>query len=300
MLEKIKEVPFIDESASVRLISKEGKLVLERNDRVIWASENTTLPVTTTLDCYVEAKKFFTLLPDIAELSQDTCLKVKLKNGAKYELPFMQVSWETQLMPTEFSNVIMFKLDDLMLCTLKNLIKPELQCVYIDSKGAVTCDFVSACISDTVKSSEAFLLPPDVQELVDGRQCKVEIKDEKIYIQSTDFSIITSKPVMSGEAWWEQLREMLSETSSFVKTEALTQGLKRLTLFGDYVSFDGEKALVGENFEPFKFTPLSDKKYEIERLAKILTTADEMSEQAENLVLRNKSSKFLISPMEEA
>lgn len=300
MLEKIKEVPFIDESSAVRLLTKEGKLVLERNDRVVWASEATTLPVATDLNCYVEAKKFFTLLPNIAELEQDTCLKVKLKNGAKYELPFMQSSWETQEMPTEYDNVIMFKLDDLMLCTLKNLIKPELQCVYIDSKGAVTCDFVSACISDNVKSNEPFLLPPDVQELVDGRQCKVKIDGDKIYIQSNDFSIITSKPTMSGDAWWEQLRQMLSEESTYVKTEALTESLKRLVLFGDYVSFDGEKAIVEANFEPFRFAQLPDKKYEIERLSKILTTADEMTEKSENLVLRNKSSKFLISPMEDA
>ena len=42
MLEKIKSVPFIDESEAVKVISIDGKIVLERNDRVIWASEKTS------------------------------------------------------------------------------------------------------------------------------------------------------------------------------------------------------------------------------------------------------------------
>ena len=67
MLEKIKEVPFIDESSAVRLITKDGKLILERTDRVIWASEATQLAVE-GIDCYVEAEKFFSLLPDIKQV----------------------------------------------------------------------------------------------------------------------------------------------------------------------------------------------------------------------------------------
>lgn len=299
MLEKIKEVPFIDESSAVRLITKDGKLILERTDRVIWASEATQLAVE-GIDCYVEAAKFFSLLPDIKEISQSSCLDIKLKNGAEYHLPFISVSWETQEMPTEYANIITFNISDLMLCTLRNLIKPELQCIWIDKEGAVSCDFVSACISSTVKANEGFLLPPDVQELVNGRQCKVQITDGKMYFQTSDFSIIASKPAEGEDKWYEQLRAMLANEGTFVPSEALADALKRLVLFNDYASFDGKVVTAGENYEPFAFDNIPDTKYEIERLAKILTTATEISNSEGNLILRNKVSKFLISPMEEA
>jgi len=299
MLEKIKEVPFIDESTAVRLITKDGKLILERTDRVIWASESTQLAVE-GIDCYVEAAKFFSLFPDIKSLSQSSCLDIVLKNGAEYHLPFISVSWETQEMPTEYSNTITFNISDLMLCTLRNLIKPELQCIWIDKEGAVSCDFVSACISSTVKANEGFLLPPDVQELVNGRQCKVQIQDGKMYFQTSDFSIIASKPAEGEDKWYEQLRAMLDAETTYVKGEPLAEALKRLMLFSDYASFDGKVVTAGENFEPFEFEDIPDTKYEIERLAKILTTATEISNNAGNLILKNKVSKFLISPMEEA
>ena len=299
MLEKIKEVPFIDESTAVRLITKDGKLILERTDRVIWASESTQLAVE-GIDCYVEAAKFFSLFPDIKSLSQSSCLDIVLKNGAEYHLPFISVSWETQEMPAEYSNTITFNISDLMLCTLQNLIKPELQCIWIDKEGAVSCDFVSACISSTVKANEGFLLPPDVQELVNGRQCKVQIQDGKMYFQTSDFSIIASKPAEGEDKWYEQLRAMLDAETTYVKGEPLAEALKRLMLFSDYASFDGKVVTAGENFEPFEFEDIPDTKYEIERLAKILTTATEISNNAGNLILKNKVSRFLISPMEEA
>ena len=300
MLEKIKEVPFIDESAAVKLLSKDGKLVLERNDRVIWASESTQVPADEAISCYVEAEKFFTLLPDIAQVAQDTCLHIKLKNDAQYELPFLTAEWQTEEMPEEYENTITFKLDDLMLCTLKNLVKPELQCIWIDDKGAVSCDFISACVCDTVKATEGFLLPPDVQALVNDRVCKVKVTDSKIYFQASDFSIITSKPAIGEDAWWEQLREMLSVSATYVKAEPLTNALKRLVMFADYVTFDGAKVFAGENFEPFAFKEIAERKYEIERLSRILTTAEEITEESENLVLKNKTSRFLISPSEDA
>lgn len=299
MLEKIKEVPFIDESAAVRVKSIEGKTVLERNDRVIWASEETTLQ-SEGIDCYVEAEKFLTLLPEVKSLYQGECLVLTLKNDAKYELPFLSVSWETPEMATEYENTIMFKLDDLMLCTLKNLVKPELQCIYIDEAGAVSCDFVSACISDTVRASQSILLPPDVQALVNGRQCKVHIDDDKIYILSSDFKIITPKPTMSEDRWWEGLRQMVAAIPCLVNSEKLAESLKRLVMFGDYISFNDNKVWTGTNFEPFEFVSMPSSKYEIEKVAKVLTTANKITADEGNLIFMNESSKFLVSPMEDA
>lgn len=300
MLEKIKEVPFIDESGAVKVTSApNGKIVLERSDRVIWAQEVTQL-VSTGIDCYVEASKFFALIGDIKELNQSTCLEVVLKNGARYELPFIETQWEPVDMPTQYDDVITFKLEDLMLCTLKNLVKPELQCIYIDELGAVSCDFISACLSDIVKAKNSFLLPPDVQELVNNRQCEVKITDDKLYFRSSDFVIATTKPDMSGDPWWESLRAMTDGAQNFTKAEPLVNSLHRLQLFSDYVTFDGEKAISGSNFEPFKFKDLSTIKYEIERLTRLSQTAHEITELSQNLILKNRTSTFLISPTEEA
>ena len=300
MLEKIKEIPFIEESSAVRIRTlASGKVGLERNDRVLWASEATSIQAE-GIDCYVEADKFFNLLPEVKSLEQNTCLVVTLNNGARYELPYIDVKWETQEMPEEFTDTINFKLSDLILCTLNNLIKPELQCIYIDNQGAVSCDFVSACMSKEVKSTTAFLLPPDVQALVDGRSCKVKIEDEKIFIQATDFNIVTSKPTIGEEPWWEQLREMVNEIPQTKSTATLADGLKRLAMFDDYIKFNGEKVLASENYEPFEFIDLGENKYEIEKVSRVLTTANGITSVEGNLIFKNDNSIFLVSPMDEA
>lgn len=300
MLEKIKTIPFIDESSAVKITTEgDNKIFLERTDRVVWAKEATNLRAEGIL-CYVEASKFFALLPEIDTISQDTCLKVTLKNGAKYDLPFLEVSWEPVALPTEYADTINFKLGDLMLCTLKNLIKPELQCIYIDNQGAVSCDFLSACISKEVKATTPLLLPEDVQELVNGRECKVLVEGDKIYINAHEFDIVTTNPTMGEDSWWEDLRSMLdADGDVVVATDKLSESLKRLALFGDYLSFDGEKVIVETNNEPFVFERVGESLFEIEKISKLLTTATKLTRAGDNIVLKNEGSKFLVSPMEE-
>ena len=299
MLEKIKEIPLIDQSRAVKLLTVNNKLLMERNDRVIWAAELTKLEVE-DINCYVEVDKFFNLLPDIQTLKQTTCLEITLKNGARYELPFMQVEWESEEMPENYSDSITFKLDDLMLCTLKNLVKPELQCIYIDEQGAVSCDFVSACLSNQVRSQHQILLPPDVQELVNGRQCLVQIENGKMYFKAPDFFIATAVPQIGEDRWWEDLRAMIPQTIEGKPVSSLINSLKRLQLFGDYVTFSNNRVNVGENYEPFEFVEeVSTNNFEIERLNKILTTAVKIDRVNENLMCGNETSRFLLSPMEE-
>lgn len=299
MLEKIKEIPLIDQSRAVKLLTANGKLLMERNDRVIWAAELTKLEVE-DINCYVEADKFFNLLPDIQTLKQTTCLEITLKNGARYELPFMQVEWESEEMPENYSDSITFKLDDLMLCTLKNLVKPELQCIYIDEQGAVSCDFVSACLSNQVRSQHQILLPPDVQELVNGRQCLVQIENGKMYFKAPDFFIATAVPQIGEDRWWEDLRAMIPQQIEGKPVASLINSLKRLQLFGDYVTFSNNRVNAGENYEPFEFVEeVSTNNFEIERLNKILTTAVKIDRVNENLMFGNETSRFLLSPMEE-
>lgn len=298
MLEKIKEIPFIDESRALKVKSVNGKIILERNDKVIWAQESTGIEAE-GIDCFVEAKKFFALYEDIKSMEQGTCLTVTLKNGAKYELPFLAVHWDEVLMPDEYEDTITFKISDLMITTLRNLIKPELQCIYIDENGAVSCDIISACISNEVKASHPFLLPLDVQELVVDRICKVNATTDTLYLKGVNFSIATVKPTLTDD-WYNQLREMVVGVEGFVPTETLNESISRLSLFDDYVRFDGEKVIAGSNFEPFIFKDLEDKPYEINKLSKILPVVKFIAELDNNLILKNDGSLFLISAIEEA
>lgn len=298
MVEKIKVVPFIDESAAVRLRTHDGKLLLERNNRVLWAAEHTAVPVS-GIDCYVEAEKFFALLPNVRQLTQDTCLNVTLTNGAQYQLPFLNVSWEAVTMPETYTDKIDFKISDLMLCTLKNLVKPELQCIYIDEQGAVSCDFISACVSTVIKAAHPFLLPPDVQELVAGKQCDINVAEDKIYIAGPTFNLVTVKPTLSEEAWWESLRGMVSGNYSYTRATPLLDGIKRLELFADFIMFEQERVTAEENFEPFLFKEIPDKQYGIEHLKRILETATEITEHEGTLILRNSANKFLVAAMQE-
>lgn len=302
MLEKIKEVPFIDESSAVKVMSSRlgTTLLLERTDKVVWGKERIPL-VSTGIDCYVEADKFYSLLPEIESLSQDTCLVITLKNGAKYELPFLPVSWEPQEMPETYEANILFKLDDLMLCTLSNLIKPDLQCIWVDSQGAVSCDFVSACVSNSIKSEKGFLIPPDVQQLINGKQCDVSVDEvgKHIYFEGEDFVLATTMPEIVDE-WWTTLREMLAADVSYIPVANLDVSLKRLKMFGDYVSFEGDKVVSNTNFEPFQFKDITGKKYEIEKILKLLDSVGSIAENGGNLNFKNDKSIFMVSPMEEA
>lgn len=301
MLDKIKAIPFIDESSALKVTSIDGKIVLERTDKVIWAQEKTTIE-NEGISCYVDAKQFFALYSEIKELKQGTCLKVELKNGAVYELPFMDVSWETVKMPTEYHDTLLFKIEDLMLTTLRNLIKPELQCIYFDKDGAVSCDIISACISNKVKSSYPFLLPLDVQELVVNKSAKVNANTDMLYIQGENFSIALVKPEITDE-WFNDLRNMISEDIEYVPVKALDESLKRLAIFGDYVSFHNDLVLAtgeGQHFEPFEFKDLGQNSYELEKVIKLLSVTSFIGECNNNLILKNEGSRFLISSMEEA
>lgn len=298
ILDKVKAIPFVDESSAVKVVSVDGRIRLERTDRVVWAQEDTSL-LSEGINCYVEAKPFFALFDEISSLKQTTCLEVKLKNGAEYELPFMDVEWDTVEMPDEYHDRILFKIEDLMLTTLRNLIKPELQCIWIDEKGGVSTDIVSACISKEVKSKHPFLLPLDVQELVVGKVADVNATGDTLFIKGHDFSIAVAKPI-NEDAWYDDLRAMLEGDPGFVPVGSLAESLKRLELFDDYVSFDGRTVRAGSNFEPFLFKDLGDNPYEIVKLSKLLSVSDSIGEIGNNLVLKNEGSMFLLAAMEEA
>ena len=93
---------------------------------------------------------------------------------------------------------------------------------------------------------------------------------------------------------------MLEGDPGFVAVGNLSDSLKRLELFDDYVSFDGHVVKAGSNFEPFLFKDLGDNPYDIVKLSKLLSVSSTIGEIGNNLVLQNEGSVFLISAMEEA
>lgn len=301
MLEKIKSIPFIDESRAVKVEVAGGLLRLERTDKVLWGAEELRkegwedVPV-----CYVEADKFFALLPNLAALRNSGAhLEATLVNGAKYLLPFLDVSWQGINMPADYDQSITFKLTDLTISTLTNLIKPEFQCIRIDPKGAVSCDFVSSCISRSMKAERGFLLPPELQPLVDGRLCKVKVTEDKIYVRTTDFDLVTPNPESSGQEWWEELRQMLPDDAPYVNWNP--EALKRLMLFGDYLEFKDGKVYCGDNYEPFsEFQGVPGRRYEADKLLSIMSVATKLASYNDNLLVKNEDSVFLLSPVDEA
>ena len=84
-----------------------------------------------------------------------------------------------------------------------------------------------------------------------------------------------------------------------MKATALVEAFKRLSMFGDYIAFDGEKVVTDGGFEPFNFKAIEGRRYEIERVKKLLETATDIAETSGNLILKNNASKFLISAVEE-
>lgn len=298
ILDKIKAIPFVDESSAVKITSMDGKTSLERTDKVTWAQEFMPLR-SENISCYVEAKPFFALLPEIASMKETTCLEITLKNGAEYELPFVDVSWETVEMPETYHDRILFKIGDLMLTTLRNLIKPELQCIWFDEAGAVSTDILSACISTDVRSAHPFLLPLDVQELVLNKLAEVNAKTETLFIKGADFNIAVMKPE-STDTWYDDLRGMIIGDAQFVPTSKLFESVKRLEIFADYLAFDGAVVKAGSNYEPFEFKDLGDNPYDILKLGKLLMVSTSIGEINNNLVLKNEGSTFLLAAMEEA
>ena len=214
-------------------------------------------------------------------------------------MPFIPVERATEEMPEEYSQSILFDIDDLMVCTLTNLIRPELQCIYIDSKGAVTCDFVTACINKTLKSDEPFLLPPEVQQLVKDITCQVQMEGEHICFRASNFDIKIAKPTLSEEPWWEDLRAMVEDVERFQPIGKLQQSVARLNMFGDYIQFTGDKVIADTSYEPFAFTNLGEKRYEIMGLSKILPVVTHIANNESVLVFKNLKSKFLVSAGEE-
>lgn len=145
MLELMRELGFIPQSRAIKLYNDdEGKAVGERYDKVTYLSEQLNITLTTSQAIYVESGRFLSLLPFIQSAeSEDNYLLVTLKNSAEYKLPYVEVEFDVINFGEDSDRIlsVTHSLDILKKTTLKNLVKPEMRCIYVDDKGAVSLIF---------------------------------------------------------------------------------------------------------------------------------------------------------------
>jgi hypothetical protein len=297
MIEQIRAIPFIAESEAVKLLPDRR---VERYTRILQASE--FLPSQLTLSCdrpvYVEAKKFFALLAATSTVSAEpTCLTVGLQNGAVYRLPFMDVQWDDMRpRPSGAPRSVETDIMGLSTCILGNNMRPELQCIYMDAQGAVTCDSINACINPNVRFDEPILMLPDIQPMLWGRKFAVLSDANLLHIEGDGFTVQIMSPEEKGDDW-AMLRELAATPTEPVFKGAIEESLRRLANFGECVRFKEGKLVVGANEEPgLANMDSGNVEFKIASLTKLLPYATKLALAGTNIHLYDAAGmQFIVS-----
>lgn len=318
MIEKMKELGFIPESRAIKLYKKADKTIAERYDRVTYLRE--TLPISLhigTEPVYVESGRFLSLLPFIrTATATDNYLEVKLVNGAIYKLPYLDLTFDRpNLSDVEPSTLLRGQLDfsALRKTVLKNLVKPEMRCIYVDENGAVSCNFLQGTTDLGIRTQgvgDAVLLPPDMIDYVDDGQSATvfELGDYLFYVNEEG-----TKSIWAPKADFDAVPD--GEEPWFVKIFALTQGveesvftpiptgmedaLKRLMSFSDEVTFYANKAVAGDNFEPMAIPTAQGEVFTIEDVCSVVGTCSGVAFSSGILFLRKAGVTVLVSQKED-
>lgn len=303
IVDKLKEVQLVTESGAIKLDATNG--IYQRFDKTVYVQEPFSVSVTGSGEAYVEASKFFSLLPEtsLVELSQDY-VKMTLKNKAEYKLPKMDVKWDTSNLPATFvqSSSINIKLASgrLTSATLKNLANPMLQCIYMDQDSGVSCNSMVACIDGTTLVKQPILLPPDVVTLMEGRESQLMVsEDGNFIIKIGEAFIVCPAPMYDYSETAEVLRNSIPASTKKYPVSGLFEEIRRLSSFGDFLSFDGNKVSVGENFEPFDFPSAEPTfRYGVQYLLTVLPQVTHISQSEFALLLYGDNFLFMVSPEE--
>ena len=303
IIDKLKEVQLVVESKALKICP--STKTFQRYDKTVYIEEPFTTQISGNREAYVEAQKFSSLFPITTRIDiEPDYVKLTLNNGAEYILPDLdttKVKWETDDSPKLFdeSKSINIKLATgrLTSTTLKNLANPMLQCIFIDSDTGVSCNSMVACIDGTTTSNEPLLIPPDVVTLMEGREAQLMKLNEKYIIKLAEAFVICPIPNYSYSETAEVLRSSLPSTIQKYPVTGLLDEIKRLAQFGEFVSFDKTKVLVGENFEPFEFpTAEPDYNYGAQYLITILPQVSHIAQSEFALLLYGDNYLFMVSP----
>jgi hypothetical protein len=303
IVNQLKEVQLVTESRAVKLDS--ATQTLQRYDRTVYIEEPTTIKLLGSGEAYVEAVNFFALLPEAERIEiEPNLVKVTLKNKAEYKLPKLDVKWAQSELPKHFniSNSINIKLaaGRLTSATLKNLANPMLQCIYMDSDSGVSCNSMVACIDGTTLPDSPILLPPDIVLLMEGKESQLEVVGSNFVVKIEEAFIVCAIPQYDYTRTAEVLRKSLPKNITKYPIGPLFEEVKRLSAFGDFLSFDGERAIVKDNFEPFSFKSAIPKfKYGVQYLLTIVPQVTHIAQSEFALLLYGDNFLFMISPEEE-
>lgn len=304
MIEKVKRLPFIEESEVVRIDLDDH--IFERYDRTIRVIEKISnlIDLKGEGEIYTTAAELLPLLPLLKSISKhNDAAEVILTNGAKYILPGREVKFEPDIQSdVEPEKTFKLKLSGhLSATTLKNLLDPILQTIYIDPEGAVSTNSLNACLDSSITAPISLLIPPDLIELIVGTEVTVSLTSTTLLARTTEAIIkvpIIPVPETNNFLLVRGYADGFPETS-WDKTEELEASLKRLMAFGEYASFTDNKVYVGNNYEPFKFmNAATDLSYPIVDLLSMLPSVSKISCAGGNLLLKGNTHYFIISPKE--
>lgn len=303
MIEKVKRLPFIEESEVVRIDLDDH--IFERYDRTIRVIEkiSSLIDLKGEGEIYTTAAELLPLLPLLKSISKHhDAAEVILTNGAKYMLPGREIKFEPDIQSDfEPENTFKLKLSGhLSATTLKNLLDPILQTIYIDPEGAVSTNSLNACLDSSINAPISLLIPPDLIELIAGTEVTVLLTSTTLLARTTEAVIkVPIIPVPETNNFLLVRGYVADLPETWDKTEGLEDSLKRLMAFGEYASFTNDKVYVGNNYEPFKFMNAeTNTSYPIVDLLSMLPSVSKISCAGGNLLLKGNTHYFIISPKE--
>ena len=301
LVDKMKELPLVKESAVLKI--DPIRRLFSRYDKTVYISEkiDPKLTVKGNQEAYVQAQNFFSLFAELSSIDiTDTLCHLTLKNGAEYDLPFIDVSWDNKEFTLDTPPDATIKLESgrLSSATLKNLANPMLQCIYIDSASAVSCNSMVACIDGNTTSRTPLTLPPDIINIIEGTQFDIRIIDGNYVLAMNNGVISVPIPGVDYAETAETLRDSLPVNQlPEVPVKGLIDSLKRLSTFSDQVVFESDRVYAGDNFEPFNFPTANNQFiYSIQNLLSVLPFVRTIAQSDYALLLRGDKFVFMISP----
>lgn len=321
MLETMKELGFIPESRAIKLYVNDSSVAIgERYDRVTYLRETLPIRLQVSEPVYVESGRFLSLLPYISTAeARDNYLEVKLRNGAIYKLPYLDIEFDRPQLSEEEPTIVLQGVLDFTAVkktVLKNLVKPEMRCIYVDDKGAVSCNFLQGTTDLNLRSSVQglkFLLPPDLVDYMDTAEPgMIAIIGSHLFYMSTGDSqhkkwiwapTAQFDEVAEGEqAWYDSIFAMtqsIDESSLCAMPEGIEDALKRLASFSDTVEFTPDKIISGDNFEPLGVPTANGEKFSIEDVSSVVAPSAGIGIYDGVLYMRKNNVTVLVSQKEE-
>lgn len=309
MLELMKEVGFIKESKAIKLYkSEEGKVIGERYDKVTYLREVLGFNLEGEGECYVEASQLILLFPFISRAEiKENYLWVILKNGAEYKLPYLDVEFEAPVMG-QMSLQIQGEIDFSILkkTTLQNLVKPEMRCIYVDKKGAVSCNFLQGTVDEGITSVEPILLPPDLVDYIQEGRVEIYKGNDVLFYTNSNTKFIWSPTgdfTEEEEPWYESIYNQAKESEgiefSLMQNE-IEESLKRLSIFGKEAVFNSTRVIVGNSYEPVSIPTAKGQVFNLEEVIPVIGQAKKMAiSESGTMFLKKDKVTILISAKEE-